>query len=122
MARPIEKRTRQFIKIQDGNHSGMTYFYPITDSSGGQRSRGVSTKHKLSLVMYEEAQKNRDANVIEQSMATFIRQLMRGGKIVVVGNNETIGHWFTDYVEKKRKSKEWCYIYANCYHIWNLLN
>ena len=72
--------------------------------------------------MYEEAQKNKDANVIEQSMATFIRQLMKGGKIVVVGNNETIGHWFTDYVEKKRKSKEWCYIYANCYHIWNLLN
>ena len=57
-------KSKEFIKIQDGNHSGMTYFYPITDSSGGQRSRGVSTHHKVSLVMYEEAQKNRDANVI----------------------------------------------------------
>ena len=115
-------KSKEFIKIQDGNHSGMTYFYPITDSSGGQRSRGVSTHHKVSLVMYEEAQKNRDANVIEQSMATFIRQLSQNGRIVVVGNNETIGHWFVDYVASKKKSKEWCCIYANCYDIWNLLN
>lgn len=115
-------KSKEFIKIQDGNHSGMTYFYPITDSSGGQRSRGVSTHHKVSLVMYEEAQKNRDANVIEQSMATFIRQLSQNGRIVVVGNNETIGHWFVDYVASKKKSKEWCYIYANCYDIWGLLN
>lgn len=115
-------KSKEFIKIQDGNHSGVTYFYPITDSSGGQRSRGVTTHHKLSLVMYEEAQKNRDANVIEQSMATFIRQLIKDGRIVVVGNSETIGHWFVDYVESKKKSKEWCYIYANCYDIWNLLS
>ena len=115
-------KSKEFIRIQDGQHSGMTYFYPITDSSGGQRSRGVSTHHKVSLVMYEEAQKNRDANVIEQSMATFIRQLSQNGRIVVVGNNETIGHWFVDYVASKKKSKEWCYIYANCYDIWGLLN
>ena len=114
-------KSKEFIKIQDGNHSGTTYFFPITDPNGGQRSRGVSTQHRISLVMYEEAQKNRDANVIEQSMATFIRQMAKNGKIVVVGNSETIGHWFVDYVESKKKSKEWKYIYGNCYHIWNLL-
>lgn len=112
------------ILINDGiQNRGQTYFYPITDAQGGQRSRGVKTKKRISLVLYEEAQKNKDANVIEQSMATFIRQLQEGvGKIVVVGNSETLGHWFVDYVAEKRKSNEWKYIYANCYDIWDLLD
>ena len=101
---------------------GGTYFYPITDSKGGQRSRGITTSNKLSLVMYEEAQKNKDANVVEQSVVTFIRQLDKDAKLIIVGNNETVGHWFVDYVNEKRQDSEWCYIYANCYHIWNLLN
>lgn len=101
---------------------GGTYFYPITDSKGGQRSRGITTSNKLSLVMYEEAQKNKDANVVEQSVVTFIRQLDKEAKLIIVGNNETVGHWFVDYVNEKRQDSEWCYIYANCYHIWNLLN
>lgn len=101
---------------------GGTYFYPITDSKGGQRSRGITTSNRLSLVMYEEAQKNKDANVVEQSVVTFIRQLDKDAKLVIVGNNETVGHWFVDYVNEKRQDSEWCYIYANCYHIWNLLN
>ena len=101
---------------------GKTYFYPITDSKGGQRSRGINTENKLSLVMYEECQKNKDANVVEQSVVTFIRQLDKDAKLVIVGNNETAGHWFVDYVEKKKKEDGWCYIYANCYDIWGLLN
>lgn len=111
------------IIINDGTlNRGQTYFYPITDSNGGQRSRGVKTQKRISLVLYEEAQKNRDANVIEQSMITFIRQMADIGKIVVVGNAETLGHWFVDYVAEKRKSDEWGYIYANCYDIWELLD
>lgn len=101
---------------------GGTYFFPITDSKGGQRSRGVNTTNKISLVLYEEAQKNKDANVVEQSVVTFIRQLDAQAKLIIVGNNETIGHWFIDYVAEKRQSPEWCYIYANCYDIWGLLN
>jgi len=109
-------------KIVRSGQKGATYFYPITDSKGGQRSRGINTKNKLSLVMYEEAQKNKDANVVEQSVITFIRQLDQVAKLVIVGNNETVGHWFVDYVNDKRLDPEWCYIYANCYNIWNLLN
>ena len=105
---------------------GGTFFYPITDSKGGQRSHGIVTSNPLSLVLYEEAQKNRDANVVEQSVVTFIRQFgeqaNNDAKIVIVGNNEAIGHWFIDYVNDKRQSPEWCYIYANCYHIWNFLD
>ena len=101
---------------------GGTFFYPITDSNGGQRARGIVTSNPLSLVLYEEAQKNKDANVVEQSVITFIRQLDKQAKIVIVGNNETVGHWFVDYVNEKRQDPEWCYIYANCYHIWGLLN
>ena len=59
---------------------------------------------------------------MEQSVITFVRQLDTEAKIVIVGNNETQGHWFIDYVNEKRLDPEWCYIYANCYHIWNLLN
>ena len=101
---------------------GATYFYPITDSKGGQRSRGITTKRPISLVLYEEAQKNKDANVVEQSVITFIRQIDKQAKLIIVGNNETVGHWFVDYVNEKRQDPEWCYIYANCYHIWGLLN
>lgn len=54
---------------------GKTYLRPITDSKGGQRSRGISTTNPISLVLYEEAQKNKDANVIQQSIITFMRQL-----------------------------------------------
>lgn len=107
--------------IHKGQKGG-TFFYPITDSKGGQRTRGITTKNKLSLVLFEEAQKNRDANVVEQSVATFIRQLDKEAKMIIVGNNETIGHWFIDFVNDKRNDPEWCYIYANCYNIWNLLN
>ncbi len=110
--------------INDGrSNRGQTYFYPITDSKGGQRSRGVKTTHKISLVLYEEAQKNANANIIEQSMATFVRQLDSGvGKIVIVGNSETVGHWFVDFVAEKRKSDEWLYIYACYKDIYDLLN
>lgn len=109
-------------RIVHKGQQGATYFYPITDSKGGQRSRGINTKNKLSLVLYEEAQKNNDANIVEQSVITFIRQLDKKAKLVIVGNNETVGHWFVDYVKEKRMDKEWCYIYACCYDIWHLLN
>lgn len=101
---------------------GGTFFFPITDSKGGQRSRGIVTSNKLSLVLYEEAQKNKDKNVVDQSVITFIRQLDKQAKLIIVGNNETIGHWFIDYVNEKKQDPEWCYIYANCYDIWGLLN
>lgn len=109
-------------RIIRNGQTGGTYFYPITDSKGGQRSRGINTRNKLSLVLYEEAQKNKDGNVVEQSVITFIRQLDEQAKLIIVGNNETVGHWFVDYVNDKRQDPEWCYIYANCYNIWNLLN
>lgn len=109
-------------RIVHRDQIGATYFYPITDSKGGQRTRGITTTNKLSLVLFEEAQKNKDANVVEQSVATFIRQLDMQAKMIIVGNNETIGHWFVDFVEKKKMDKDWCYIYACCYDIWNLLN
>lgn len=108
--------------ITHKGRKGATYFYPITDSKGGQRTRGIATTNKLALVLYEEAQKNKDANVVEQSVATFIRQLDMNAKMIIVGNNETVGHWFIDFVNEKRQSEDWYYIYANCYHIWNLLN
>lgn len=109
-------------KVINKNFKGNTYFYPITDSKGGQRTRGITTKNKLSLILYEEAQKNKDANILEQSITTFIRQMDDDAKLIVVGNNETLGHWFIDFVKDKRQDTEWCYIYANCYHIWGLLN
>ena len=109
-------------KIERMGRKGKTLFYPITDSKGGQRSRGINTENKISLVLYEEAQKNKDANVVEQSVITFIRQLDKEAKLIIVGNNETVGHWFVDYVNDKRLDPEWFYIYANCYDIWNLLN
>lgn len=109
-------------RIVHKGQKGGTFFYPITDSKGGQRTRGITTTNKLSLVLFEEAQKNKDANVVEQSVATFIRQLDKEAKMIIVGNNETIGHWFIDFVNEKRQDPEWCYIYANCYNIWNLLN
>ncbi len=109
-------------RIERKGQVGATYFYPITDSKGGQRSRGINTKNKLSLVLYEEAQKNKDANVVEQSVITFIRQLDKDAQLIIVGNNETVGHWFVDYVNEKRLDPEWCYIYANCFDIWGLLN
>lgn len=109
-------------RIVKRGKEGGTYFYPITDSSGGQRSRGITTRRPISLVLYEEAQKNKDKNVVDQSVITFIRQLDKQAKLIIVGNNETIGHWFIDYVNEKRADPEWCYIYANCYDIWGLLN
>lgn len=109
-------------KIVHRGQRGVTYFYPITDSSGGQRSRGINTGNPLSLVLYEEAQKNKDANVLEQSVITFIRQLDKQAKMVIVGNNETAGHWFVDYVMEKRQDPKWCYIYSCCYDIWGFLN
>lgn len=109
-------------RIVKQGQDGATYFYPITDSKGGQRSRGINTKNKLSLVLYEEAQKNKDANVLEQSVITFIRQLDKMAKLVIVGNNETVGHWFVDYVEEKRQDEDWKYIYATYKDIWKLLN
>ena len=99
-----------------------TKIFPITDYRGGQRARGIVTENKLSLILFEEVQKNIDRNVVEQAIVTFVRHTAEGAKLVVVGNNETVGHWFTDFVEEKRQDESWCYIYANCYHIWNLLN
>lgn len=101
---------------------GCTRIFPITDSNGGQRTRSKKLLNKISVLLYEEAQKNKDENVIEQSIITFVRQLSDHSKIIIVGNNETVGHWYVDYTETKKKSDEWLCIYANCFHIWNLLN
>ncbi len=114
-------------KVVHKGQNGRIVFKAITDSNGGngQRTRGASTTNLLSLVLYEEAQKNKNADVIEHSLATFIRQLdpkVPDAKIIVVGNNETVGHWFIDFVNEKKQDPEWCYIYANCYDIWDFLN
>ena len=114
-------------KVVHRGEVGKTMFKAITDSNGsnGQRTRGMKAANKLSLVMYEEAQKNKNADVIEHSLATFVRQLdpeVKDAKIIVVGNNETVGHWFVDFANEKRQDPEWCSIYANCYDIWNFLN
>lgn len=101
---------------------GKTYFRALADANGGQRTRGIKVKNKLSLVMFEEAQKNKDANSIEQAIATFVRQLDKGAKMIIVGNNESVGHWFIDFVNEKKMDKKWCYIYANYKDIWNLIN
>ena len=102
--------------------TGQTYFRALTDSKGGQRTRGIKTKHKLSLVMFEEAQKNKDANSLKQAIATFVRQLDEGAKMIIVGNNESVGHWFIDFVNEMKLDKDWCYIYACYKDIWGLLN
>lgn len=107
--------------IKKKGMQGSTYFYPITDHTGGQRTRGVATPNKICLLMFEETQKNKDRNVVEQALATFTRQLMPRAKKIMVGNSETIGHWFIEYVREKVDSG-WKYIYANCYDIWGLLN
>lgn len=101
---------------------GKTYFRALTDSSGGQRTRGIKVKNKLSLVMFEEAQKNKDANSIEQAIATFTRQLDKNAKMIIVGNNESVGHWFIDFVNEKKLDQNWCYIYACYKDIYKLLN
>ena len=101
---------------------GKTYFRALADANGGQRTRGIKVKNKLSLVMFEEAQKNKDANSIEQAIATFVRQLDKGAKMIIVGNNESVGHWFIDFVNEKKMDKKWCYIYANYKDIWELIN
>ena len=101
---------------------GKTYFRALADANGGQRTRGIKVKNKLSLVMFEEAQKNKDANSIEQAIATFVRQLDKGAKMIIVGNNESVGHWFIDFVNEKKLDKKWCYIYACYKDIWNLIN
>lgn len=107
--------------VKKNGSTGGTYFYPITDHNGGQRTRGVTTPNKICLLMFEEAQKNKDANVVEQALATFTRQFAPNAKTIIVGNSETIGHWFIDYVRKK-VDDDWHYIYANCFDIWELLN
>ena len=101
---------------------GKTYFRALADANGGQRTRGIKVKNKLSLVMFEEAQKNKDANSIEQAIATFVRQLDKGAKMIIVGNNESVGHWFIDFVNEKKLDKKWCYIYACYKDIWELIN
>lgn len=113
---------KSYDRVTRKGQQGLTRIFPITDSKGGQRSRGVSTQNKISLVLYEEAQKNRDENVLEQSVVTFIRQLDETAQLIVVGNSETVGHWFVDYVERKRMDPDWCYIYACYLDIWGLLN
>lgn len=42
--------------------------------------------------------------MVEQSIATFIRQLDKSAKMIVVGNSETAGHWFIDFVNDKGKT------------------
>ena len=101
---------------------GKIYFRALTDANGGQRTRGIKTMNKISLVVFEEAQKNRDANAIEQAIATFTRQLDEGAKIIVVGNNESVGHWFIDFVNEKKQDPTWCYIYSCYKDIYTLLN
>lgn len=123
-------KSNEFIQINDGQHKGKIYFYPITDSKGGQRTRGIKTENPISLVLFEEVQKNKDSNVVDQAIATFVRQSVdkakypsfTGTKIVVAGNNETVGHWFTSWVKKKKNDTTWKVIYANYIDIWGLLN
>lgn len=115
-------KAKDRVIFNDGAHKGGIYIFPITDSKGGQRARGIKTPHPLSLVLFEEIQKNKDSNVVEQALITFIRQTSNDCKFVLVGNNETLGHWFTRWSAKKRKDPTWVYIYANCYDIWTLLS
>ena len=123
-------KSNEFVQINDGKTKGKIFFYPITDSKGGQRTRGIKTENPVSLILFEEVQKNRDSNVVDQAIATFVRQgvdkakypSFTGTKFVCAGNNETEGHWFTEWCKTKKKDPTWKVIYANCYDIWGLLN
>lgn len=46
-------------RVVHKGQQGGTYFYPITDSKGGQRTRGISTKNKLSLVLLKRRRRTR---------------------------------------------------------------
>jgi hypothetical protein len=77
--------------INDGKHKGGIYIFPITDSNGGQRTRGIKLKNPCSLVLFEEVQKNKNRAVVDNAIATLVASKPKASEEITIDDDGTLG-------------------------------
>lgn len=93
------------------SNNATIYFMGIGGSA--DRTKGFKPKHKVGLVIIEEAQELRSREHLEQALASLRRRFGEKCKVVIVFNPKAQElHWLNLFAEEKRKDKDWCVIHS----------
>jgi len=96
------------LRIERADNSGIIYFIG-SGGSNKDRTKGLHTKHKVKVVIVEEAQEFKTKESYDQFMASVRRNFDTDAPVVIVlGNPPAIeAHWFNQFVKQKEQDNDW---------------
>lgn len=95
--------------------TGTRIYFTGIGGADYSRTRGLKTRQKISLVLFDETQQLKNELSLKHAMATFIRSLddKINSKMVIAGNPEQPkGHWWNIFCKKHRELGKYEFIDA----------
>ena len=87
------------------------------------RTKGFKPKHKVGLVIFEEAQELRSREHLDQAMASLRRRFGEDTKVVIIFNPPAQKlHWINVWTEEKKRDPDYCVIHSTYMDILPFLN
>lgn len=97
---------KQPLRIERKDKSNVIYFTGIAGRNGN-RTKGIKTKHPVSVVIFDEAQEIPTQNEYEQALASFRRRLGISWKIITIFNPPAQNaHWINVWFNLKKQDKD----------------
>lgn len=95
------------LRIERKDGTGKIYFIGY-GGSNMSRTKSIKPKHKLICVICEETQELREERNLDEALASFRRNYGEGIRTIILGNPQPqSAHWFSQYILKKQKDKDW---------------
>ena len=87
------------------------YFMGVGGST--DRTKGFKPKHKVGLLIIEEAQELKSKEHLDQTMASLRRRFGEDCKVVVIFNPPAQSlHWINLWAKEKKSDPDWCVIHS----------
>lgn len=95
------------LRIERRGDSGTIYFIGY-GGSNTSRTKSIKTKHKIKVVILEETQELKDAQNLNEALASFRRHFGEDVKVFILGNPKPqMAHWFSKLIEEKKYDVDW---------------
>lgn len=97
------------------------YFFGI--GGGIDRTKGIKTKHPVSLLIIEEAQELRTRDEYENTLATLRRRFGINCKVITIFNPPPSEfHWINIWAKEKQQDNDYVVIHSSWLDVANFLN
>lgn len=114
---------KQPLRIERNGNGSVIYFTGIAGKNGN-RTKGIKTKHAVSIILIDEAQELTTQNEYEQALASFRRRLdMKNWKIITMFNPPAQNSfWLNVFFNIKRTDKDYHCITTTYFDILDFIN